>query len=95
MSHSDRLVGWLRKVNALFSVFFRCVATFCHVNTIDYPQLVPVGDKYVKDGDSLVLKCVRLPQWWTESYAVGWCSDTTITFAGCKYLINILTYRTH
>lgn len=80
------VVDCVTNVKAPFLLFSSCSATFCRVVTEHYPDLVADGEKYVKDGERVILKCWKKPSWYTENYAVGDCKNTVITFAGCKYL---------
>ncbi|XP_074506998.1 coagulation factor XIII B chain-like [Sebastes fasciatus] len=60
-----------------------CKATFCSVNTDEYPQLIPGGVKYIKDGEKVRLECVELDHWWTQHYSVGRCTFGTLSLSRC------------
>ncbi|XP_045907989.1 complement factor H-related protein 1-like [Micropterus dolomieu] len=60
-----------------------CRATFCSVDTNEYPALEPAGVKILKNGESETFKCKDL--WIFKNYSVGRCADGRMTFTRCKY----------
>ncbi|XP_074506764.1 complement factor H-like isoform X1 [Sebastes fasciatus] len=60
-----------------------CRAAFCSVNTDGYPQLIPGGVKYIKDGETVRLQCVELDHWWTQHYSVVRCTFGTLSLSRC------------
>ncbi|XP_037643546.1 CUB and sushi domain-containing protein 1-like isoform X7 [Sebastes umbrosus] len=60
-----------------------CRAAFCSVNTDEYPQLIPGGVKYIKDGETVRLECVHLDHWWTTHYSVGRCTFGRLSLSRC------------
>ncbi|KAM3604798.1 uncharacterized protein V6R79_016306 [Siganus canaliculatus] len=76
-----KLVGpeWVVCHDGTWSQAPTCQATFCAVNTDDYSALKPAGVKYLKDGESLKLDCVRQEHWWTDHFSVLSCSEGRAT----------------
>ncbi|XP_059200396.1 complement factor H-related protein 3-like isoform X2 [Centropristis striata] len=56
-----------------------CKANFCHVNTALYPELIPTGSYFLRDGDEKKLKCVRDPKWYTDYFVDFECNDGILT----------------
>ncbi|XP_039998938.1 complement factor H-related protein 1-like isoform X2 [Xiphias gladius] len=60
-----------------------CKAAYCFLDTHEYPYLKPAGVKYIKDGHSVTLECVRLRQWWTDHYSLAQCTNGRIKINRC------------
>ncbi|XP_041805892.1 complement factor H-related protein 1-like [Chelmon rostratus] len=60
-----------------------CRAAFCSVDTDRYPQLKPDGVKYIKDGETVRLECVKMAHWWMDHFSVGRCTDRRIWLSRC------------
>nr|XP_033471024.1 CUB and sushi domain-containing protein 1-like isoform X1 [Epinephelus lanceolatus] len=60
-----------------------CKAAFCSVDTGDYPELIPVGVKYIKEGEKARLECVHQERWWTTHYSVARCNNGRKTLSRC------------
>nr|XP_046264024.1 complement factor H-like isoform X2 [Scatophagus argus] len=61
-----------------------CKDAFCSVNTEEYPALKPDGVKFVRDGETVRLECVRQDHWWTDHYSVGRCTNGRMTLSHCR-----------
>lgn len=60
-------------------------ASYCSVDTDHYPQLKYDGVKYINDGESVRLECVKLDHWLTSHYSVGRCNNGRIQLGQCEY----------
>nr|XP_033505919.1 complement factor H-like isoform X1 [Epinephelus lanceolatus] len=60
-----------------------CKAAFCSVDTGDYPELIPAGVKYIKEGEKARLECVHQERWWTTHYSVARCNNGRIRLSRC------------
>ncbi|XP_062261051.1 complement factor H-like isoform X2 [Platichthys flesus] len=58
-----------------------CRATYCYVDTRQYPELEPDGVKYVKDGEKVSMACVD--DWLTPHFSVVRCSDGIVRLSEC------------
>ena len=72
------------QVNKLFFFSF-CAASFCVVNTLEYPDLKPAGEIYLEDGNTVRLECVDRAEWWFNNYSDGECNNGIIHLSRCKY----------
>ncbi|XP_073347933.1 complement factor H-related protein 3-like isoform X2 [Pagrus major] len=58
-----------------------CEASFCVVNTLEYPDLKPAGVKYIADGEDVRLECVD--KWLFDNYSDGHCNNRIIHLSRC------------
>ncbi|CAB1427099.1 unnamed protein product [Pleuronectes platessa] len=58
-----------------------CRATYCSVDTRQYPELQPDGVKYVNDGEKVSMRCVD--DWLTPYFSVVRCTDGIIRLSEC------------
>ncbi|XP_019733478.1 complement factor H-related protein 1-like isoform X2 [Hippocampus comes] len=69
--------------NGQWSTLPTCKASYCSVDTDQYPQLKYDGVKYINDGESVRLECVKLDHWLTDHYSVGRCNNGRIQLGKC------------
>uniref|UniRef100_A0A671UM36 Sushi domain-containing protein n=1 Tax=Sparus aurata TaxID=8175 RepID=A0A671UM36_SPAAU len=60
-----------------------CQASYCVVNTFEYPDLKPAGEIHVLDGDTERLECVDKMEWWFNNYSDGQCNNGIIHLSRC------------
>ncbi|XP_022610950.1 complement factor H-like [Seriola dumerili] len=61
-----------------------CEAAYCSLDTSEYPDLIPDGVKFIKDGDRVELKCVKKHwRWVTEHYSLVQCINGTVELTKC------------
>ncbi|XP_062261053.1 complement factor H-like isoform X3 [Platichthys flesus] len=67
--------------NGTWSNVPSCRATYCYVDTRQYPELQPDGVKYMKDGEKVSMACVD--DWLTPYFSLVRCSDGIIRLSEC------------
>ncbi|XP_049453914.1 complement decay-accelerating factor transmembrane isoform-like isoform X1 [Epinephelus fuscoguttatus] len=60
-----------------------CKPAFCSLDTGDYSELIPVGVKYIKDGEKARFECVHQDEWWTTHYSVVRCNNGRMRRSRC------------
>ncbi|KAM8728666.1 complement factor H-related protein 3-like [Acanthopagrus schlegelii] len=60
-----------------------CEASYCVVNTLEYPDLKPAGEIYLEDGETVRLECVDRAEWWFNNYSDGECDNGIIHLSRC------------
>ncbi|XP_023251194.1 complement factor H-related protein 1-like, partial [Seriola lalandi dorsalis] len=69
-----------------------CEAAFCSLDTTEYPDLIPDGIKFIKDGDRVELKCVKKHwRWVSDHYSLVQCVNGTVELTRCKYHFKLIT----
>ncbi|XP_022610948.1 complement factor H-related protein 1-like isoform X2 [Seriola dumerili] len=61
-----------------------CEAAYCSLDTSEYPDLIPDGVKFIKDGDRVELKCVKKHwRWVTDHYSLVQCINGKVKLTKC------------
>ncbi|XP_031711110.1 complement factor H-related protein 3-like, partial [Anarrhichthys ocellatus] len=60
-----------------------CKATFCSVDTRHVYELIDDGVKFIRDGDTVKLECVKKSHQINNHYAVSRCTNGNISFSDC------------
>ncbi|XP_049602575.1 complement factor H-like isoform X4 [Syngnathus scovelli] len=76
--------------NSQWSTTPTCKASFCSVDTQQYPQLKYDGVKYIQNGETVRLECVKLSHWLTDHYSVVRCNNARLKLGQCKHSFEMI-----